>query len=254
MNIAEDARWIGQPLDLGSDLKAEVANTRHLVRLLSDHANANRASAAAAYACDLLDKTLAAKVTGPVACAKGCHHCCHTYVSATIPEILRLAAVIRENNLPIAGITDAAGRAAAIGQDGRFLNRVSCPLLSDGACTAYGGRPLACRTMLSRSLQACLDYFPLTGAGALMYAGGARETRGRVEIIFLAALSLAQLPRQHIELTQGLAIALTEDDVEERWLAGENLFAGVAADTGEGEGDALKTWVPILVNAVRATL
>ena len=253
-NHAEDSTWIGRPLDMGGDLRAEIANTRHLVRLLKDSANPYRASAAAAYAVDLLDRTLAAHVTGPVDCAKGCHHCCHTYVSATIPEVLRLARVIRENNLPVEGIISAAPRAKAIGQDGRFMDRVSCPLLADGACTGYVGRPLACRTMLSQSLQACLQYFPITGSGALLYSGGARESRGRVEMILAAALSLAGLPQTHIELIQGLALALEHDDIEERWLKGEDVFASVAADKGEGTDNALATWVPILAAAVRPTL
>jgi hypothetical protein len=249
-----DQHWIGKPLDLGSDLQAEIANTRHLVGILRDRGNPNRASAAGEYVHALLDRTQASQVTGPVACAKGCHHCCHTYVSATIPEILRFAQVVRANGLDAEDINIAAARAQEIGQDGRFLNRVSCPLLDDGACSGYAGRPLACRTMLSRSLAACLEYFPLNGSGALDYAPGARETRGRVEIILLAALFLTGLPQAHIELTQGLAIALAQPDAETRWLAGEDVFAAVPADTGEGDNSALATWVPILVTAVRPLL
>ena len=249
-----DDNWIGQPLDLGSDLRAEIANTVHLVGILRDRGNSARASAVGEYVHGLLDRTLAAKVIGPVACAKGCHHCCHTYVSATIPEILRLARVVRANGLAAKDIDIAATRAKEIGQDARFLNRVSCPLLDDGACAAYGGRPLACRTMLSRSLDACLRYFPLNGSGALDYAPGAREARGRVEIILLAALSISGLTQDHIELTQGLSVALAQPDAEERWLAGEPVFADVAADTAEGLNEALTTWVPILTAAVRRIL
>ncbi|MHB1205367.1 MAG: YkgJ family cysteine cluster protein [Rhodospirillaceae bacterium] len=253
VNAARE-RWIGQPLDLGADLQAEIANTRHLVGILRDRGNLARASAVGEYVHDLLDRTLTAKVTGPVACAKGCHHCCHTYVSATIPEILRLAQVVRASGRGVEDIAVAAARSKEIGQEQRFLNRVSCPLLDDGMCGGYGGRPLACRTMLSRSLDACLRYFPLNGSGALDYAPGSREARGRVEIILLAALSLAGLPQEHIELTQGLSIALAHPDAEERWLAGEPVFAGVAADTAEGHNDALATWVPILAAAVRPLL
>ena len=246
--------WIGQPLDLGSDLQAEIANTRHLVGILRDGGNPTRASDAGAFVQDLMDRTLAAKVTGPVACAKGCHHCCHTFVSATIPEIFRLAEVVRAQGLAVGTIAADAARAKGVGQEGRFLNRVSCSLLKDGACSGYGGRPLACRTMLSRSLDACLQYFPLNGSGALDYAPGARETRGRVEIILLAALALAGLPQQHIELLQGLSVALADPGAEQRWLAGEDVFAAVAADAADGHNDALATWVPILTAAVRPLL
>ncbi len=237
--------WIDKPLDLGSDLKAETAAARHMAGVLKT-SDPRRASAAAAYAQDLLDRTLAAHVTGPVACAKGCNLCCHTFVSATIPEIFRLAELVRADTDAIA----AAARAAkAIGQDRRFTTRVSCPLLKDGLCGGYDARPLACRTMLSRSLAACTAYFPVDGAGALDYAPGARESRGRVEMILAAALMLAGLPGKHVELIQGLAVALTVDNAEARWLAGEEIFAGVESDNGDASSD-LATWGPILARQV----
>lgn len=236
---------LGQPLDLGSDLKAETVNARHIAALLTNGGDLRRASAAAQYAHDLLDRTLATRVTGPIACAKGCALCCHTFVSATIPEIFRLAEHVRSTGVPTAPIIDAAALAKAIGQARRFTTRVSCPLLENEICGGYGARPLACRTMLSRSMAACSAYFPINGSGALDYAPGAREARGRVEMILLAALSLAGLSGRHVELIQGLAVALAEDNAEQRWLAGEDLFAGVESDAGDANGD-LATWVPIL--------
>jgi hypothetical protein len=241
---------LGQPLDLGSDLAAETANARHIAGLLMDAGNPRRASAAAQYAHDLLDRTLAAHVTGPVACAKGCALCCHTFVSATIPEILRLAEQVRAAAIPTAPIIDAAEQAKAIDQGRRFATRVSCPLLANDICGGYGGRPLACRTMLSRSLAACTAYFPINGSGALDYAPGARESRGRIEMILAAALSLAGLSCHHVELIQGLAVALSHNDAEARWLAGEDVFAGVETDSGDATSD-LTTWTPILAAAVR---
>lgn len=241
---------LGQPLELGSDLVAETVNARHIAGLLADSGDSRRASAAAQHAHDLLDRTLAAKVTGPIACAKGCDLCCHTFVSATIPEIFRLAELVRAARVPTAPIIDAAARARDIGQDRRFATRISCPLLEGDICGGYGARPLACRTMLSRSLAACTAYFPINGSGALDYAPGAREARGRVEMILLAALSLAGLEGKHVELIQGLAVALTQDNAEQRWLAGEDVFAGVENDSGDATSD-LATWVPILARQTR---
>ena len=147
-------------------------------------------------------------------------------------------------------IAEAARETRAIGQARRFTTRVSCPLLASDICGGYGARPLACRTMLSRALAACRAYFPINGAGALDYTPGAREARGRVEMTLLAALSLSGLPGTHVELIQGLAVALTTDNAEERWLAGEDVFAGVEADSGDAGGD-LATWVPILAALAR---
>lgn len=239
------------PLTLGPDLKAETAHARHAAQLMTSGAP-RRASDAAAHVQNLLDSTLAAKVTGPVACAKGCNLCCHTFVSATIPEVLRLADLVRAGGIPITPIVEAAARAKAIGQDRRFTTRVSCPLLESGACGGYAARPLACRTMLSRSLAACTAYFPVDGDGALDYAPGAREARGRAEMILAAALSLAGLPGKHVELIQGLAVALTTANAEQRWLAGDDVFAGVESDSGDAGSD-LSTWGPILADQVRKT-
>lgn len=244
---------LGQALDLGSDLAAETANARHIAGLLADVNNPRRASAAAQYAHDLLDRTLAAHVTGPVACAQGCALCCHTFVSATIPEIFRLAEQVRGARIPIAPIVDAAAQARAVAQARRFTTRVSCPLLANDICGGYAARPLACRTMLSRSLAACTAYFPINGSGALDYAPGARESRGRVEMILAAALSLAGLSARHVELIQGLAAALGEDNAEARWLAGEDIFADVESDSGDAASD-LTTWAPILAAAVRKSI
>ncbi len=37
--------------------------------------------------------------------------------------------------------------------------KAPCPLLKDGACSAYAARPMACRIYLSTKLETCLEFY-----------------------------------------------------------------------------------------------
>jgi hypothetical protein len=73
-------------------------------------------------------------------------------------------------------------------------------------------------------------------------------------IMMKAALVLRQLPHEHYELIQALDVALASDDTEERWLAGEPLFAHVPKDKAETDSSRLFAMVSILADTVRPTL
>ena len=72
-------------------------------------------------------------VTGPVACGRGCAHCCTTFVSATVPEILHLANSVR-NTMP---------RAA------RVMTLASCPAAMITSMPAWRDDPATERPMLA---------------------------------------------------------------------------------------------------------
>ena len=59
------------------------------------------------------------------------------------------------------------------------------------------------------------------------------------QIAFLAALQSAALPIASYELSLALGVALSTPDAETRWLAGENIFAGlpVAAELPQAYRD-----------------
>ncbi len=94
----EDEAWLARPFDLNSSPRAIQAYTRHLAFMLLDTQLKRRACSAAAFAGQLMDTAAAKHVQGPVACATGCYHCCTTFVSATIPEIFRLAHAVDARN------------------------------------------------------------------------------------------------------------------------------------------------------------
>ncbi|MBY0508887.1 MAG: YkgJ family cysteine cluster protein [Rhodospirillaceae bacterium] len=253
--LIEDQAWIGKPVDIsGANPRAVQANVRHMALMLMDTAVKDRASRAAAFAEHLIDATMAQHVTQPVACAKGCSHCCTTYVSSTVPEVFNLARAVQGNAGAIMRIVKASARSRAMPQLQREVDRVVCPILEDHACSAYANRPVVCRAVLSTSLDSCLRIFTQGIGEPFKYPDNLGPVRAFMTVMVRGALFLSGLPHQNIELTHALEVALTTTHAEERWLAGEPIFAGVALDRGEQNPSSIMGLVNALANAVRPTL
>jgi hypothetical protein len=252
--LREDTAIIGKPFNVRANPRAIQANTRHMALLLRASDQPDRASRAAAFAESLLDTLNDADVKEPIACAKGCVHCCTTYVSATVPEILNVARNVRLNAARTARTFNAAGRAAQIPQNQREARRILCPMIEQHMCGAYVERPLACRALLSTSLETCMKIFVEDMALRIPHAGNSALNRSVVVLMLKAALMLAGLPHKHYELTQAMMVALMDPRAEERWLAGEPIFAGVPTDTAESSPSPLTGMANVLIEAVRPTL
>ncbi len=252
--LKDDEPWIGKAIDFKAVGRGAQANTRHMAITLLDTGLSRRASRAAAFAGELLDATIASQVLEPVACGKGCDHCCKTYVSATIPEILRLARAIRAKQATRDRLAEAAARCKAISQEQRKAEHITCPILADHACSEYPDRPLVCRTVLSTSLPACLRIFGQNAPERFPHAENTVNIRTYFVIMLQAALILSELPHRHYELNHALALALAEENAEERWLAGEPVFADVAIDTSDVDASPLDNLVQKLVATVRPTI
>lgn len=251
--LKEDQAWIGKPCDIGN-IRAVQANTRHLTLMLLDTGIKRRASRAAAFASQLLDSSMKKKNPRPVACSKGCFYCCKTYVSVTIPEILRLAHGLRGQPEKGAGFAKAAAASAVIPQAEREVRRVACPILQDSICSEYMARPLVCRAVFSKSLETCLNIFERNSGEPFPFTDETTDIRAYVVSIMQASLILAGLPHLHYEMNQALAVALAQADAEDRWLAGEALFAGVPVDEADLRPTSLSAMIHALVENVRPTL
>lgn len=106
---------------------------------------------AAFGAADRLAATTAA--AAGLACGRGCDHCCHFPVGVSFPEAVLLAAAVRTEPALRARVLAAAAATADVAWTA--LVGAPCPLLVDGACAAYGARPVACRALASRDADAC---------------------------------------------------------------------------------------------------
>jgi ferredoxin len=252
--LAEDAGLLGKPFDVSANPRAIQAHTRHMALLLRDTAQAERASRAAEFAERMLDTLLAHDVKGPIACGKGCSWCCTTYVSASIPEVFNLARAVRQSSDAVQRVRAAAARAKAVPQHKREAKRIVCPILENNGCSFYLDRPLICRSLLSTSLDACLQILVENRATEMTHAEKTPLIRTCTVIMVKAALALCELPAVHYELIQALDVALANDNAEERWLRGEPVFANVPIDKAESDSSVLTGMVGVLVNAVRPTL
>lgn len=169
-----------------------------------------------------------------VACRKGCAFCCSLYVSALPPEIFAVADFIRDGAADLAAeiarIETADANTRGLDPRGRFINKAPCALLIDGACSVYPVRPMVCRGMLSRSKDACerayngdaLDYVEAIEPASIL-----RSAYGEA---LLLALHRRGLPLRGYELAHAVLVALKDASAEERWYAGDDVFAGVGAD------------------------
>ena len=253
--LKEDAQYIGRAFDIFAvDARAIQANTRHMALLLRDAAVKDRASQAAAFAAALLDANMAQHLKEKVACARGCYYCCGTYVSASLPEIFRLARAVQGNAPTAALIGTAAARARAMPQLQREVTRVMCPIMQEGACSQYAARPLVCRAVLSVSLESCLNIFQRGVNDTFKSPVSLGALRSYLVVMVRASLVLAGLPYQNYELIHALEIAVNSPDAEERWLEGEPLFAPVAIDQVDLAPSPLNKIVDGLAGAVRPTI
>src|SRR5258708_31174491 len=95
------------------------------------------------------------------ACRRGCAHCCKLHVSISAPEAIVLAAFLCDTMPPqeLYALKERVRRFAAevrtLDQAARVRAKLDCPLLSDGACTAYPVRPLVCAGASSLDASAC---------------------------------------------------------------------------------------------------
>jgi len=253
--LKDDQHIVGKTFDTaGNNPRVIQANTRHMALMLMDRSVKDRASRMAAFAEALIDASIANVIKEPVACTRGCSHCCTTYVSTTLPEVFRLAQAVRGKKERHARVIVAAARSKAMPQLEREVNRVICPILDNHACTEYLHRPVVCRAVLSTSLQTCERIFLHGQSEPFASPKSLGALRSYIVIMMRAALQLAGLPYRNYEMTHALEVALAREDSEERWLAGEPIFEGVAVDRLDLQDSPLTKFVDGLAGAVRPTI
>lgn len=100
-----------------------------------------------------------------VDCRKGCSWCCHQPVFANSYELRYLANHIRDSfseqeQKKIYQLALEKNEKTSKLTEKEILNyKRPCPLLKDGACTAYPARPLACRIYLSMKVDSCCQFY-----------------------------------------------------------------------------------------------
>lgn len=230
------ARGVPEPLANDDALAIVLA----LHEGLADTGAANPASRLADAAGTLLDRTMARDLKGlAYACRKGCSWCCWQRVTCTAPEVFRVAEWMRANSgragVPTLATIVAAEAAAAAGTPqalpgaaGVGAERRPCALLIDDACGVHPGRPIPCRAVLSMSAEACRKAMvdPATAEPVPLVMSGMNAAEV-VRTLMCAAVATKGLSDAGYDLQQALLVVLPDPTAEARWLAGEDVLAGV---------------------------
>ena len=145
-----------------------------------------------------------------VQCRRGCAFCCHVDVDVTPLEAIRLA----EHQ-----------RAAGLGPPSVAAARYApCPLLADGACTAYAMRPFACRSLFSPDAKACETGFTTAATVFVPSLDWPRFIACGYITGDIAALDDLGLASHLVELRQALALLLGDPTALPRWLNRQDVF------------------------------
>lgn len=164
-------------------------------------------------------------------CHKGCATCCTLRVTATAPEVFMLARFIRavtpglkKHGVDLqAQIALANGMTCGVGESGRVAARHRCPFIAQGVCVVYQVRPLACRGLASYDRKACAQ--AASGrVDEIPYSEPHMRVRGLVQNALQSAMRDAGVAWGNYELNQSLLMALEDESLEARWLAGEDVL------------------------------
>jgi hypothetical protein len=165
------------------------------------------------------------------ACEEGCAWCCHKTVGTAAPEVLHIAAHLRETLTPEemqttrARVQGLVEQRQALRPDRRSRSGLPCALLVDHRCSVYALRPMTCRGYNSSDARACERSLQPGNRGVVpLYAPQQRVCTFVLDGMRAGAAE-SGLDGELLELTAALHVALTEPDADQRWLVGENLFA-----------------------------
>jgi len=102
----------------------------------------------------------------PMACGRGCPHCCVLNVAVLLPEALLIAEKITlnlagaEQDELLQRLVHHSNWARWMDDEERISRRAFCPLLAaDGSCSIHPLRPLACRGVASLDGESCRQAF-----------------------------------------------------------------------------------------------
>jgi hypothetical protein len=168
----------------------------------------------------------------PLACAKGCAHCCAGWVAVSAPEVLFVC-----NAIPAAEtetVRDSVLRMHQVtfgrSPDERLAMAVPCPLLKERICSVYANRPIVCRTAVSINAEICQRSFIGHSGEPIPSPAWFTVIRMAYDLALCGAVRYEGLSFVSCEFNAALKSVLENPRAEEQWLGGENVLAGLQED------------------------
>jgi hypothetical protein len=181
-----------------------------------------------------------------VACRSGCTYCCTFPVAASAPEVLAIAAFVRERfDEERQAALNARVEANISATDGMDMSqrdrvRLDCPFLEAGKCSVYEMRPIACRGVSSYSVEDCREDYEHPGLGVEVHTNSLRElVFGAIREGLAVACKSASVEHRLLELVRAYKIAEADSTLAENWrgrpeafgtATGASVFSGPWSD------------------------
>jgi len=211
-----------------TDPSAVIAMARRLHDRFEQAKASQNVDDAVRYLYEKIDATIHRLRDIPIACGKGCSHCCVISVTVSAPEAIYVGKLVAAMG------TDAIARVRAANEVTRQFGLAErdqhpndCPMLQDNNCTIYESRPKACRQAASTDANACARVHRSLANEQIPSPPGYNGSRTAYATALYAALSQAALDTMAYEFNAALVRVFDTPDAEQRWLAGEDIFAGV---------------------------
>src|SRR5215471_17650134 len=234
--IKDDEQRLKAGIDPDSrDPEPTAAMARQLHALLESAKHAKNIDPAVKFLHSKADATLKSGSGVALACKKGCAHCCHAWVSLTIPEALFVAKLIRKTRAQELEENVRRSHALTSGYDfaARERHPTPCPMLKEDLCSVYESRPLVCRFAASANALACMRSLRQLTGETIPTPMRHLKGRGVYNVATVIALRHAQLPHYFYEFNAALTRALERADAEAAWLGGEDVFLDVKRDPND---------------------
>lgn len=214
-----------KPLHQGPEPTIAMANA--LRKLLEQAKVDGSVDEPVAFVSAMVNATMRGLRDIPVACGKGCSHCCNLWVSVSALEALAIAKLARKRGDDILERIRAADDVTQrFSHAERHAHPHPCPFLEGNLCSIYDERPASCRQAASEDSDICARSFFSTNEEVptpLPYL----VSRTLYGIATVCALREAGLDHKTYELNNAVMRALAVENAEARWLAGEDIFKGV---------------------------
>lgn len=169
-----------------------------------------------------------------LACSAGCAYCCFQWVRCTLPEVLAVAAFIREHwteeqiaeLLADCVIYRSSFKAMPEGK----IFALGCPLLRNNMCSVYEARPFICRGCNSMDAEKCRQGVEDPNNTLIPVAVPLVQTAGAIRRGMTQGLEDAGFNSHELVFALALQTALSTSDAGDRFFAGEDVFARDYAD------------------------